>query len=143
MTGHAFQVFVTDDELRAALASIAARLSPTSRFAFETRNPTAREWEAWPRRFARRIVVDGNSFDMSTAIDAVDGELVTFTHTYASRAWEGPQTSQSTLRFLDADALAGFLSDAELTVVEQYGNWDRSPLRDTSPEIITVAAADR
>src|SRR5262249_42496585 len=90
MTGHAFQVFLTDDELVSALSPIGARLSSTSRFAFETRNPAAREWEAWARRFARRIVVDGDSFEMTTAIDAVDGELVTFTHTYTSPAWAAP-----------------------------------------------------
>ena len=139
MTGHAFQVFLTDDQLVGALSAIEARLSPTSRFMFETRNPAAREWEAWPRRFARRIVVDGDSFEMTTEIDAVDGELVTFTHTYTSPAWAAPRTSQSTLRFLPAASLACFLADAGLEVVEQYGDWDRSPIADTSPEIITLA----
>ena len=47
--------------------------------------------------------------------------------------------SRSTLRFLDTDALSSFLDDAGLVVEEQFGDWDRSPLTATSPEIITIA----
>jgi SAM-dependent methyltransferase len=139
MSGHAFQVFVTDDEVRDALAEIRALLTPEGRFAFETRNPSIREWEQWSRRFDRRIVHEGVPVTMSTAVDEVAGELVTFTHTYASPAWAAVETSRSTLRFLDAPALSRFLADAGLVVAEQYGDWDRSPLTDVSPEVITIA----
>jgi hypothetical protein len=44
------------------------------------------------------------------------------------------------LRFLDADSLSSFLSGAGMTVKEQFGNWTRDPLTDTSPEIITIAS---
>ena len=43
MTGHAFQVLVEDQEIRAALAAIRAALKEDGCFAFETRNPAARE----------------------------------------------------------------------------------------------------
>ncbi|MGH9032601.1 MAG: class I SAM-dependent methyltransferase, partial [Acidimicrobiia bacterium] len=42
MTGHAFQVLVADDEVRASLAAIRAALTESGRFAFETRNPLVR-----------------------------------------------------------------------------------------------------
>jgi hypothetical protein len=32
-----------------------------------------------------------------------------------------------------------FLSDAGLAIDEQSGDWDRQPLTDMSPEIITIA----
>jgi hypothetical protein len=35
--------------------------------------------------------------------------------------------------------LSSFLSGAGLVIEEQFGDWDRSPLTDTSPEIITIA----
>jgi hypothetical protein len=47
--------------------------------------------------------------------------------------------SRSTLRFLDADSLSTFLTDAGFAIEEQFGDWDRSPLTDRSPEIITIA----
>ena len=43
------------------------------------------------------------------------------------------------LRFLDAETLAAFLSDAGLVIEEQFGDWARNPLTATSPEIITIA----
>src|ERR1700691_1398150 len=47
MSGHAFQVFVEDDDLRFSLAAIRSALTDDGRFAFETRNPVVREWERW------------------------------------------------------------------------------------------------
>jgi hypothetical protein len=47
MTGHAFQVLVGDDEVRASLTAIRHALAGGGRFAFETRNPLARAWESW------------------------------------------------------------------------------------------------
>jgi hypothetical protein len=42
------------------------------------------------------------------------------------------RVDRASLRFLDADALAGFLAD---------GGWPRQPLDPASPEIITLARA--
>src|SRR5262245_3336511 len=42
MTGHAFQMLVSDDEVRASLAAIRRALAPRGCFAFETRNPRLR-----------------------------------------------------------------------------------------------------
>ncbi|MEU1514542.1 hypothetical protein ABZ490_20670 [Streptomyces sp. NPDC005811] len=66
-------------------------------------------------------------------------DRVAFTHTYSSPGWDVPRRSRSVLRFLGPEALAGFLTEAGLVVAEQYGDWDLSPLTETSPEIITVA----
>ena len=39
--------------------------------------------------------------------------------------------------------LARLLGNAGFLIVEQYGDWDRSRLTETSPEIITVARRRR
>ncbi len=142
MTGHAFQVLISDDELRMALATVHAALVPGGRFAFETRNPLARGWEEWVPANAV-VVTDGSGavIRQEHQVDLpVHGDLVSFTATYSSPAWEQPERSRSTLRFLGADALASFLAEAGLEIEEQYGDWDRSPLRQASPEIITIAS---
>ena len=69
----------------------------------------------------------------------VDGDVVRFTTTFTSPGWDGPQRSRSTLRFLGSAALSSFLSGAGLAVEDQFGDWTRAPLTDTSPEIITIA----
>ncbi|MEU7144461.1 methyltransferase domain-containing protein [Nocardia sp. NPDC046473] len=141
MTGHAFQVLVGDAELSSTLAVIASVLADGGCFAFETRNPLVREWETWDQRYSD-VVSDAEGAVVRCVcrvMEPVEGDLVSFTHTFTCDRWEQAEVSHSTLRFLDQDALGAFLSDAGLVVVEQFGDWDRSPVTATSPEIITVA----
>jgi len=141
MTGHAFQVLIEDEELRVALAAVRAALVPGGRFAFETRNPLARTWERWVPEHAQEITdTAGVVVRLAHQVELpVQGDVVSFTSTYSSPNWERPRVSRSTLRFLDAKALSGFLNGAGLEIEEQYGDWDRSPLGPASPEIITIS----
>jgi SAM-dependent methyltransferase len=145
MTGHAFQVLTEDEQLREALAGVRAALAPGGRFAFETRNPLVREWEEWVPEHAQEITDPaGVVVRMAGQVELpVRGDLVSFTSTYSSPSWERPRISRSTLRFLNTDALSGFLAGAGLQSEEQYGDWDRSPLGSASPEIITIARRGR
>ncbi len=138
MTGHAFQVFVEDDELRPALATIRSALTEDGRFGFETRNPLVRAWERWT---AEEVTDDtGAVVSMEYKVEKpVEGDIVRFSHTFTSSAWPQPQVSHSSLRFLDVDSLSSFLASAGLAVEQQFGDWDRTPLTGTSPEIITIA----
>ncbi len=141
MTGHAFQVLVEDDELRAALAAIRAALTGDGRLAFETRNPLARAWRDWTPDHAVEVTdAAGAVVRMAHQVETpTDGHIVSFTTTYTSPGWDQPQVSRSTLRFLGVAALARFLAEAGLAIVEQFGDWDRQPLTGTGPEIITIA----
>jgi len=140
MTGHAFQVLVDDDELRRSLATIRSALTEDGRFAFETRNPLVRSWERWtPDNAAEITDASGADVRVCNEFETPVTDVVRFTTTFTSPRWDQPQLSSSTLRFLDAPSLSVFLSEADLTVTEQFGDWDRQPLTDTSPEIITIA----
>ena len=140
MTGHAFQVFLDDDQVRASLAAIRSALTEDGRFVSETRNPSARGWEAWTPDNAVEILHNGYAVRMAHQVELpMVGDRVSFTVTFTSPDWDRPEVSRSTLRFLDASSLSAFLSEAGLIVEEQYGNWDGQSLTDTSPEIITVA----
>jgi SAM-dependent methyltransferase len=141
MTGHAFQVLLEDQELRTALETVRQALAANGRLVFETRNPTAREWEQW---------VPSNAFEVAAPDGAIVrivhevqtpvlGDRVTFTTTFSSPSWDHDEVSQSTLRFLSNDRLTSFLGDAGLAIGEQFGDWDRGPVSPTSPELITVA----
>jgi SAM-dependent methyltransferase len=141
MTGHAFQVLVEDQELRASLAAIRSALTEDGCFAFETRNPLVREWERWtPAHVAEVTDQADRTVRMARKVETpFDGKVVSFSHTFTSPSWDQAQVSRSTLRFLGADALAGFLAEAGLAIEAQFGDWDRRPLADESPEIITLA----
>ena len=139
MTGHAFQVLVTDAELRGALQNVRALFTDGGMFAFETRNPAARAWDHWVPENADEVVVAGQVVRMAHAVEACDGDTVTFSSTFTGDGWERPEVSRSTLRFLDAPALTLFLDDAGLEIAAQFGDWDGRPLAPDSPEIITFA----
>ncbi len=142
MTGHAFQELTTDDEVRAAFVSVRSALTDDGRFAFETRNPAARAWEGWtPEHGTDFTDADGNVLHWEADVELpVTGDLVRFRASFSGPRWSRPQDSVSTLRFLDAPSLNALLADAGLAVEEQYGYWDRSPLTEASPEIITIAS---
>lgn len=140
MSGHAFQVFLTDEEVRANLAAVRRALAPAGRFVFETRNPDARGWLAWAPEKVR--TVEGPGGREATCVHRlreVDGELVTFTSDYHVQGWKETKVSRSTLRFLAAEPLNAFLAGAGLRVSAQYGYWDRTPLTRAGEEIITFA----
>ena len=141
MTGHAFQQLITDDEIRTALATIRSALTDAGRFVFETRNPLLRAWERWPTEYAGETTdALGKVVRREHRVETpLEGGVVRFTATYTSPGWDRPRVSPAVLRFLDVDALSTFLSDAGLAIEEQLGDWDRSPLTETSPEIITFA----
>jgi len=141
MTGHAFQVLLTDDEIGAGLAVIHRALAPAGRFAFETRNPAAQAWLGWTPDTVREVAdADGTVTRMWHEVDeTAAGELVSFTTTFERQGWNGSRQSTSTLRFLDADVLDAFLAGAGLAIEARYGDWDRSPFVADSPEIITIA----
>ncbi|MBE1458352.1 SAM-dependent methyltransferase [Nocardiopsis terrae] len=140
MSGHAFQVFLTDEEVHANLAAVRRVLTDDGRFVFETRNPAVRGWEAWNPERARTVAgPDGHRATCVHRLRGVEGDLVTFTSGFSVEGWAQSQVSRSTLRFLDAETLNVLLAGAGLAVSAQYGYWDRSPLTGTSPEIITFA----
>ncbi len=141
MTGHAFQVLIEDDEVRRSLAASRSALTDDGRFVFETRNRLARAWDDWtPENAVEFADAEGVKVRLTRRVTAtVDDRLVSFTHTFTSPRWNEPQVSTSTLRFFDAASLLPFLVDAGFVIEEQFGDWNRTPVTATSPEIITIA----
>ena len=140
MTGHVFQVFLEDDAVRAALRNLRRHLAPGGRLAFETRNPLTEEWRAWiPALTRETLQVPGiGAVELHYDIGKSDGAFVTF-ETHFRFAPDDIVVAPTALRFMSRDELAAFLAEAGFTELEWFGNWDRSPLTATSPEIIVIA----
>ncbi|MDH6578536.1 class I SAM-dependent methyltransferase [Kitasatospora sp. MAP5-34] len=140
MTGHAFQCLVTDDELRASLAAIRAALRAGGRFAFETRHPQARAWEAWnPSNASDLTDAAGRALRVWHEVEAVADDVVTFTGTTAEPDGTVLRVDRTRLRFLDVGPLDGFLAEAGFEIEARYGDWQRGPVTAASREIVTVA----
>jgi SAM-dependent methyltransferase len=141
MTGHVFQLLLDDRDVQAALGALARHLAPGGRIAFETRNPAVREWQDWnPRDTRERVEAAGVVADVHYDIRSVAGELVTYETCFDFTGGD-PVVVPDTLRFMDQAQVAAFLAGAGLAPLHWYGDWDRSPLRPASPEIIVVAGA--
>jgi ubiquinone/menaquinone biosynthesis C-methylase UbiE len=141
MSAHAFQELITDDDIRATLAGVRRALKPGGRFAFETRNPVGRPWERWNSSSGFEITSpDGVPIRIEHAVHSADDQIVVqLSETYTSALWAEPQVSTGAMRFITAERLTTLMNDAGLAIEHQFGDWDRSPLIDTSPEIITIA----
>lgn len=140
MTGHVFQVFLTDDAITAALGNLRRHLAPNGRLVFETRNPAVREWEEWTAAdTSTRVEVDGiGPVDVHYDVTLVEGQFVRF-ETHFGFADGDRVATPCMLRFIGRDQLATALAGAGFAEVEWYGDWDRSPARPGSPEIIVIA----
>jgi SAM-dependent methyltransferase len=144
MTGHVFQQFLEDRDIRAALHALARHLAPGGRLSFETRNPAVREWQDWnPQDTRQQVEAAGVSAEVHYDISAVAGELVTYETWYQFAGARDPVVVPDTLRFLDQAQVARFLAEAGLAQVTWYGDWDGSPYGPASPEIIAVASGPR
>jgi SAM-dependent methyltransferase len=141
MTGHAFQELITDEKIHAALTTIQSALADEGCFVFETRNPRDRAWERWATDYSGAVTdATGALVRCEYRVEQpVVGNIVRSLGVYSSPAWDGPVVSRGALRFMDAATLADFLSGAGLAIAQQFGDWTRRPLTDTSPEIITIA----
>ena len=139
MTSHAFQCLVRDHDVRASLAAIRRSLVDGGRFAFETRNPLARAWEEWHGSVLDVVDATGRRVRVSYDVEAVEDDVVTLTETTSSADGTPLRVDRASLRFLDAEELDTFLSDAAFDVEARYGGWRREPLAPESTELVTVA----
>jgi SAM-dependent methyltransferase len=138
MTGHAFQVIVSDEDLRRSLRAIHAALVDGGRFAFETRHPQARAWEAWNTSYDVRNP-HGDAVRVRYRVLEVDGDVVRFSESLSGQWWDEEQTSVGVLRFLAPERLSAYLDDAGFTVEHRFGDWQHGPLTGASKEIVTIA----
>ena len=141
MTGHVFQVFLSDADVRSTLRALRAHLAPGGTLAFEARNPLAEEWRAWIPSLSREtIAVPGiGTVEVHNDIASAEDNLVTY-ETHFRFAPNDVVVTTDTLRFMSQAELAAFLADAGFTDTTWFGNWDRSPVTPASPEIIVTAA---
>lgn len=140
MTGHVFQVFLTDEEIDAALRNLRRHLAPEGRLVFETRNPVVRPWEGWSREQTRRQMnfLGIGPVEIHYEVTSVDGQLVRY-ETHFRFGEDDAIVAPSALRFIAQDQLASALAQAGFLNVQWYGDWDRSPYLPTSREIIVNA----
>jgi SAM-dependent methyltransferase len=141
LTGHAYQAFLTAEDVLAMLSTVRAALAPGGRLAFETRNPLVHAWEQWtPAGSNGRVSVDGEGeVEVWTSLRRVDDAFVEFVMHYRFLATGEKLTSPQTIRFPTRADVERHLAAAGFTPEVWYGDWDKTPCTAQSPEIIVIA----
>jgi SAM-dependent methyltransferase len=141
MTGHVAQFFLEDDVWGAALRAIHEALTPGGHLAFETRNPLTPAFAGWPTEARPRVVVDPIAGDVSWWFKILRKEHRKVQYELHYRFGRSGEEVVSTdeLIFRSRDEVAQSLIEAGFSVAKVFGDWDRSALGTTSPEMIFVA----
>lgn len=132
MTGHVAQYFLDDAAWVEVLSQARRALISGGHVAFEIRNQAAEAWKEWQTEVSR-----ATSRGRVRTVVSREGDLVTSVDhwTQGSREW----STTETLRFPSWGDVTRGLETAGLSIERTWGDWDRSPVSDTSPEWIFLA----
>ena len=138
MTGHAFQVLLTDADSLAVLQVMRSHLNERGKIAFETRNPRV-DWVAeWA---GRTRILPGEVLE-TLEITGKDAEFISFQTSY--RSPHVTLTTSSTLRFPPREHVEALIARSGLVVRDVFGDWDAGPFEAArSREMIFIAEISR
>ena len=138
MTGHAFQILLSDADALAALETMRNHLKPDGRVAFETRNPRHGWAEEWAARPPLQRTLRDQQFTERLEITSQEGEFVSFRTFYHFP--HQTLTTSSTLRFPSREHVESLTACSGLVVSQVFGDWDAGPFdAASSREIIFMA----
>lgn len=141
LTGHAFQVFLTQGDQKAVLRTIAHHLAAGGLFIFDSRNPEMEEWRSWNPQESERMLehplLGSVKAWNDTVQDAATG-VVTYETNYEVLASGRRLFAKSKIAFPTKETLDEMLNDAGLYVEEWLGDWTGGPYHRKSPEMIPV-----
>jgi len=138
MTGHAFQVLLTDADALGVFATMRSHLKEGGRVAFDARNPRvdwAREWAQRPPMI--HMLPDAEVTETLEVTES-DGQFISFRTCY--RSSHTTLTTNSMLRFPSREQVESLVFRSGLVVREVFGDWSAGPFQpDRSREMIFVA----
>ncbi|HEY9730525.1 MAG TPA: class I SAM-dependent methyltransferase [Drouetiella sp.] len=121
MTGHAFQVLQTDDDVQSTFIAMQKHLKPDGLIVFESRNPDFDWHKNWNYELEIEIPT-GGVVKESRKFVAMDENMLTFELCYQFKT--ELLTSKSVLRFWTETEIRHHLQEAGLKVEKLLGNWN-------------------
>ncbi|MBN8245077.1 class I SAM-dependent methyltransferase [Nitratireductor aquimarinus] len=141
LTGHTFQVFLTEADQRAVIETIAKHLKPGGRFIFDSRNPDfpggkTRTKEETLRRFTHPKHGEVEAWNESVFDD--ETQILSYRNSYRVLKSGEVHTATARIRYTPMHVIAALLDDCGLTVDRWLGDWTGRPLEPASREIIPL-----
>jgi len=141
MTGHVFQVFLSDADALRVLTVARRHLQSGGVLMFESRNPAACAWRDWTPDASHRSLDHpefGTAHIWHEVIDVAGREVRFNTHTRFP-AFATEHISESVLAFREVVDIEKLLERAGFPTIDLIGQWDGSALEPDSREIIVRA----
>ncbi|MEQ9814911.1 MAG: class I SAM-dependent methyltransferase [Azospirillaceae bacterium] len=141
LTGHTFQVFLTDSDQWAVLRVIAAHLAPGGRFVFDSRNPRHRSWEGRDRRSTTHRITHpelGPCEAWNQAFFDDQTGILTYVNGYRVLATGREHAAEARIRYTPQPDLAARIAEAGLAVERWLGDWQGGPYDPEAREIIPL-----
>jgi ubiquinone/menaquinone biosynthesis C-methylase UbiE len=141
MTGHVAQFFLSDTDWNTHLTALHRALKPGGYLAFESRNPQTQPFTTWPTSEAHSILQDPQVGHIEWWAQNIEffGDRATYEIHYYIKSSGDEIVSHNELVFRSQEQLSDSLKAAGFVVEQVYGNWDKSLLTESSPEMIFIA----
>lgn len=141
LTGHVFQVFLTSDDQRAVLATIAAHLHRGGHFIFDSRNPVCGVKEnQTPHdavyRFDHPQLGEVEAWNVSSYDPHI--HVLTYENGYRIVCTGQDYSGSARIRYTPQEELADIIVSAGLIVEKWLGDWEGNPYHPTAREIIPI-----
>jgi 2-polyprenyl-3-methyl-5-hydroxy-6-metoxy-1,4-benzoquinol methylase len=147
MTGHVVQFHLTDIDWNEALDGIYRTLKPGGYLIFESRNPSVHFWEkrkaqaSWQSTKENPDITNDEVFgEVRSWIEFVsfqDNKLEYKIHYFFVETRE-TVVSHDILKFRTQEELSKSLERKNFKVLNVYGFWDKSPVKEDSPEFVFI-----
>ncbi|MDX3925485.1 MAG: methyltransferase domain-containing protein [Shinella sp.] len=141
LTGHAFQVFLTGEDRRAVLQTIAAHLAPGGRFILDTRNPQAQEWLEWVPGASDRLIEHPRFGTVKAWNDMTHDPatgIVTYETVYEITTSGKRLSASARIAFPEKAELEALITEAGLTIERWMGDWQGNDFTEDAREMIPV-----
>jgi len=144
LTGHAFQVFLTDADQEAVAATISAHLTPGGRFIFDSRNPLVRTWEDRGRTETVQTLEHPELGAIEKRTESFFDEastVLTYRDRFIVEATGEEHSSSAQIRYTPKDQLAATFASAGLRIDQWLGDWHGNPYTPEARDIIPLGGS--
>lgn len=139
LSGHAFQVFLTDTDREQLFQVIRNHLNDKGIFIFDSRNPLVEDWKTWTKEESTRFFIHPHHGTVK-AWNTWEGNNISLTyHTFYETESTGKQwQASSIISFPTKEKIISILEKKGLRVHKVYGDWQLNDFQQDSEEMIFI-----
>ena len=143
ITGNAFQAFLQQPDQEQLLATVKRHLAPGGIFAFETRNPSGHDLSDQSEEEAWFNYTSSEGHAVSVSGTQRFDPLAQVLYWTSYRRWNDGQENHTRIthiacRFTYPQELEALLYYNGFRILEQFGDWEKTPLTERSEHIISL-----